>query len=45
MSHEQNADENHNINTGNKASESVTKFIFQGNTPTNQNCLQEDIKS
>jgi len=28
MSHEQNADENHNINTGNKASESVTKFIF-----------------
>ena len=45
MSHEQNTDQNHDINTGNKAFERVTKLKYEGNTPTNENCLQEEIKS
>jgi len=45
LSHEQNTDQNHDINTGNKAFERVTKFRYYRNTPTNQNCLQEETRS
>lgn len=45
MSHEQNTDQNHNIKTINKTSESVTKLKYLGNTPTNQNCMHEEVNS
>jgi len=41
MSHEQNAGHYHNINTGTKSFENVTKFKYLGTTLTYKNCLYE----
>jgi hypothetical protein len=45
MSHNQNAGQNHNIKSDNKSFEEVEEFIYLGTTLTNQNSIQEEIKS
>jgi hypothetical protein len=45
MSCEQNAGQYHNINISNKSFESVVNFKYLETTPTNQNCVHEEIKS
>jgi hypothetical protein len=45
MSHDQTARQNHNIKVGNKSFRNVIKFKYLGMTVTNQNCVQEEIKS
>jgi hypothetical protein len=45
LSHHQNAEQNHNIKTANRCFENVTQFKYLGTTVTNQNWIQEEIKS
>jgi len=45
MSRDQNAEGNHNINIVNSSFERVEEFIYLGTTLTNQNSIQEEIKS
>jgi hypothetical protein len=45
MSWDLNAGKNHNIKTGNKSFERVEQFKYLGTTLTNQNYIQEEIKS
>jgi hypothetical protein len=45
MSHSQKIGQNHSVNTANKSSEDVAKFKYLGTTPTDQNCIHEEIKS
>ena len=45
MSRDQNAGRNHNIKTDNSSFERVGKFIYLGTDFTNQNSIQEEIKS
>ena len=44
-SRDQNAGQNQNIKMTNKACESVEQFKYMGTTVTNQNSIQEEIKS
>jgi hypothetical protein len=41
----QNAGRSHNIKTDNSSSERMEKFKYFGTSLTNQNCIQEEIKS
>jgi hypothetical protein len=45
MSRDQNAGRSHRINTDNSSFEGVEEFQYLGTTLTNQNFLQEEIKS
>jgi hypothetical protein len=45
ISPDQNAVQNGNIQTGNKAFETVEQFKFLGTTITNQNSIHEEIRS
>ena len=45
MSQDQNAGRNHSIKTDNSSFERVEKFKYVGNTLTNHNSFQEEIKS
>jgi len=45
MSREQNAGRSHNIKTDNSSFERVKQFKYFGTTLTNQNSIQEEIKS
>ena len=45
MSRDQNAGRSHSMRTDNRSFERVEEFIYLGTTLTNQNCIQEDIKS
>jgi len=45
MSRDQNAGQSHNIKTVNSSSERVEEFKPLGTTSTNQNYIQEEIKS
>jgi hypothetical protein len=45
MSRNQNAGQNHNIKLDNESFESVEQFKYLGTTLTNQNSIQEEIKS
>jgi hypothetical protein len=45
MSRQQNAGQNHNMKTANRSSENVATFKHLGTTLTNQNLIQEEIKS
>jgi hypothetical protein len=45
MSRDQNAGRRHNIKTDNSSFESVEEFKYLGKTLTNQNSIQEKIKS
>jgi hypothetical protein len=44
MSHKK-AGQTHSIKIGNRSLEGVAKFKYLGTTLTDQNCMQEDIKS
>jgi hypothetical protein len=44
MSHKR-AGQNHSINIANRSFEGVAKFRYLGTTLTDQNCMQEEIKS
>jgi hypothetical protein len=44
-SRDQNAGQNHNIKMANKACERAEQFKYLGTTVTNQNSIQEEIKS
>jgi hypothetical protein len=43
-SHDQNADQDLDINIGNRSFENVSQFKHLGTTVTNQNLIQEEIK-
>jgi len=45
MSRDQNAGQNQNINIDSKSFETVEQFWYLGTTLTNQNSIQEEIKS
>jgi len=45
MSRDQNAGRSHNIKIDNSSLEKVEKFKYLGITSTNQNSIQEEIKS
>jgi len=45
MSRDQNAGQNNNTEFDNETFERVEQFIYLGTTVTNQNPIQEDIKS
>jgi hypothetical protein len=45
MSRVQHAVENHNIRIRNEFCDIVEQFKYLGTTPTNQNCMHEEIKS
>ena len=45
MSRDQNAGRSHNIKNDNSSFESVEEFKYLGTTLTNQNFIQEEIKS
>jgi hypothetical protein len=45
MSWDQNAGQNHNIKIDNKSFERVEQFKYLGTALTNQNSIQEEIKS
>ena len=45
MSHDQNAGGSHNINIDNSSLERVEEFRYLGTTLTNQNHIEEEIKS
>jgi hypothetical protein len=45
VSREQNAGQNQNINIDSKSLETVERFKYWGTTSTNQNSIQEEIKS
>jgi ribosomal protein S2 len=45
MSRKQNARQNHNIKLDNKSFQRVEQFKYLGTTLTNQNSIQEEIKS
>jgi len=45
MSRDQNAGRSHNIKTDNSSFERVEDFKYLGTTLTNQNSIQEEIKS
>jgi hypothetical protein len=40
-----NVGQSYNLRTANKSSKNVAKFEYVGTTVTNQNCVNEDIKS
>ena len=44
MSHEENAQQNHNTKRGNKSFEYVAKFKDSATTPSNQTYIHEEIK-
>jgi hypothetical protein len=44
MSRHQNAEQNRDINIGNRRFENVAQFRYLGTTITNQNLIQEGIK-
>ena len=45
MYRDQNAGQNHNVKTDNSSFEMVEEFKYLGTTLTNQNSIQEEIKS
>jgi UDP-N-acetylglucosamine transferase subunit ALG13 len=45
MPRDQNAGENHNVKIENKFFERAEQLRYLGTTPTNQNSIQEEIKS
>jgi hypothetical protein len=45
MSHSQKIGQKHSIKIGNRSFEDVAKFKYLRTTLTDQNCMQEDIKS
>jgi hypothetical protein len=45
MSRDQTAKQNHNIKMDNKSFESVAQFKYLGTALTNQNSIQEELKS
>jgi hypothetical protein len=45
MSHSQRIGQKHSINIANRSFENVAKFKYLGKTQTDQNCMQEEIKS
>jgi hypothetical protein len=45
LSHHQNAWQNHDIQTVNRSSENAAQFTYLGTTVTNQNLINEEIKS
>jgi hypothetical protein len=45
MSRSQNIRQKHSIKTANRFFEDVAKFEYLGTTLTDQNCMQEEIKS
>jgi hypothetical protein len=45
MSRDQNAERSHSIKTGDSAFERAEEFKYLGTTLTNQNSIQEEIKS
>jgi len=45
MSQDQNAGRNHSIKIDKSSSESVEQFKYLGTTLTNQNYIQEELKS
>ena len=45
MSRDENPGRSHGINIGNSSFERVEEFIYFGTTVTNQNSIQEEIKS
>jgi hypothetical protein len=45
MSRDQNAEQNGNIQIGNKSFETVEQFKYLGTTLTNQSSIQKEIKS
>jgi len=45
MSRDQNAGQNHNVKIENKFCQRAEQFRYLGTTPTNQNSIQEEIKS
>jgi len=45
MSRDQNAGQNHNMKIDNSSFERVEEFKYLGTTSTNQNSMQEEIKS
>jgi hypothetical protein len=45
MSRCKKAGQKHSIKIANRSFEAVAKFKYLGTTPTDQNCIQEEIKS
>jgi hypothetical protein len=45
VSRDQNAGQNREIKVGNRAFENLSQFKYFGTTVTNQNLIQEDIKT
>jgi len=45
MSRKQNIGQSHNRKISNKSIERVAKLIYLGTTPTNQNCMEKNIRA